>query len=106
MSKYMIEVKYTLDGVKGLQAEGGSARVAAATALIESVGGTVDAFHFAFGETDAYVIVDMPDAISAAAAALAVSAGGGATTQTVALLTAGEADAAAAKKTLYRPPGH
>jgi uncharacterized protein with GYD domain len=105
MSKYMIEVKYTLDGVKGLKAEGGSARVAAATALIESVGGTVDAFHFALGETDAYVIVDMPDAVSAAAAALAVNAGGGATTRTVALLTASEADAAAAKKTLYRPPG-
>jgi hypothetical protein len=34
MSKYMIEVKYTLDSVKGLKAEGGSARVAAATALI------------------------------------------------------------------------
>lgn len=106
MSKYLIEVKYTVDGVKGLKAEGGSARVAAATALIESVGGTVDAFHFALGENDAYVIVDMPDAVSAASAALAVDAGGGATTRTVALLTASEIDAAAAKKTLYRPPGN
>jgi len=106
MSKYLIEVKYTLDGVKGLKAEGGSARVAAATALIESVGGAVDAFHFALGETDAYVIVDMPDAVSAAAAALAVNAGGGATTRTVALLTASETDAAAAKEALYRPPGN
>jgi uncharacterized protein with GYD domain len=72
------EVNYTLEGVKGLKAEGGSARVAAATAVIESVGGTVDSFHFALGETDAYVITDMPDAVSAAAA-LAVNAGGGAT---------------------------
>jgi uncharacterized protein with GYD domain len=105
MAKYMLEVNYTLEGVKGLKAEGGSARVAAATALVESVGGTVDAFYFALGGTDAYVIVDMPDTVSAAAAALAVNAGGGATTRTVALLTATEADAAAAKKTLYRPPG-
>ena len=72
------EVNYTLEGVKGLKAEGGSARVAAATALIESVGGTVDSFHFALGETGAYVITDMPDAVSAAAA-LAVNAGGGTT---------------------------
>jgi uncharacterized protein with GYD domain len=106
MPKYLIEVKYTLDGVKGLKAEGGSARVAAATKLIESVGGTVESFHFALGEIDAYVIVDMPDAVSAAAAALAVNTGGGATTGTVALLTATEADDAAAKKTLYRPPGN
>jgi hypothetical protein len=39
MSKYMLEVSYTLDGVKGLSEEGGSARVAAATALVESWAG-------------------------------------------------------------------
>ncbi len=49
MPKYLIEVNYTLDGVKGLKAEGGTARVTAATALIESVGGTVESFHFALG---------------------------------------------------------
>jgi len=106
MPKYLIEVKYTLEGVKGLKAEGGSARVAAATALIESLGGTVESFHFALGENDAYVIVEMPDAVSAASAALAVNTGGGATTQTVALLTPDELDSAAAKRTLYRPPGN
>ena len=106
MPKYLIEVNYTPDGVKGLKAEGGTARVAAATELIKSAGGTVESFYFALGKIDAYVIVDMPDAVSAAAAALAVNAGGGATTGTVALLTVAEADAAAAKKTLYRPPGN
>jgi uncharacterized protein with GYD domain len=106
MPKYLIAVNYTLDGVKGLKAEGGSARVTAATALIESLGGTVESFHFALGETDAYVIADMPDTVSVAAAALAVNTGGGATTRTVALLTPTEADAAAAKKSLYRPPGN
>jgi hypothetical protein len=30
MPKYLLEVNYTLDGVKGLKTEGGSARVAAA----------------------------------------------------------------------------
>lgn len=105
MPKYLLEVNYTLDGVKGLKAEGGSARVAAATALVEGLGGKVESFYFAFGGTDVYVTVDMPDNVSAAAAALAVSAGGGATSRTVVLLAAGEVDAAAKKQTTYRPPG-
>lgn len=105
MAKYLLEVKYTLDGIKGLKAEGGSARVAAATQLVESLGGTVESFYFAFGGADAYVIADFADNVSAAAAALTVGAGGGAATRTVVLLTAQEADAAAAKQSTYRPPG-
>jgi uncharacterized protein with GYD domain len=65
----------------------------------------VDCFYFAFGETDVYLIVDLPDATSVAAAALAVNAGGGATTKTVVLMTAAEADVAASMTTSYRPPG-
>src|SRR5579863_4842168 len=106
MAKYLFEVNYTLDGIKGLKAEGGSARVAAATELIEGLGGKVECFYFAFGDTDAYVIADYPDAVSVAAAALTVGAGGGATVRTVVLLTPAEADGAATKKTTYRPPGH
>ena len=105
MSKYLLEVNYTLDGIRGLKAEGGSARVAAATELIEGLGGKVESFYFAFGSTDVYVIADFSDHVSAAAAALAVSAGGGATARTVVLLTAAEIDGAAAKQTTYRPPG-
>lgn len=105
MPKYLLEVNYTLDGIKGLKAEGGSARVAAATVLIEGLGGKVESFYFAFGRTDIFVVADFPDNVSAAAAALTVSAGGGATARTVALLTPTELDAAAAKETTYRAPG-
>ncbi|MGA2521735.1 MAG: GYD domain-containing protein [Acidimicrobiales bacterium] len=106
MAKYLFEVSYTLDGVKGLKAEGGSARVSAATALIESLGGKVESFYFAFGGVDVYLTAELPDNVSAAAVVLAVSAGGGATSRTVVLLTPAEVDAAAAKKTTtYRPPG-
>jgi len=105
MAKYLLQVNYTDDGIKGLKAEGGSARVSAASALIEGLGGQIDSFYFAFGDTDAYVIADMPDNISAAAAALTVCAGGGARVKTVALLTPGDVDAAAEKQTTYRPPG-
>ena len=105
MPKFLLEVSYTLDGIKGVKAEGGTARVKAATALIEGLGGKVDSFNFAFGGSDVYVIADMPDNTAAAAAALAVSAGGGATTRTVVLVTPEEMDAAARKEALYRPPG-
>ena len=106
MAKYLLEVNYTLEGIKGLKSKGGSARTAAAKELIEGLGGRMESFYFAFGNTDVYVIADFPDNVSAAAAALTVCAGGGATARTVVLLTADEADAAAVKKTTYRPPGN
>jgi uncharacterized protein with GYD domain len=105
MSKYLIEVKYTLDGMRGVRAHGGSARVTAATELIESVGGKLDFMYFAFGDTDVYCVADFPDNVSAAAAAQAVSTGGGATARTVVLLTAADVDAAVSKTSTYRPPG-
>ena len=52
----------------------------------ESVGGRVESFYFAFGDTDAFVIADVPDHASAAAIALTVSAGGGAAVRTAVLL--------------------
>jgi uncharacterized protein with GYD domain len=106
MPKYLLEVNYSLDGIKAVKSDGGSARVAAATELIESLGGKLESFYFAFGATDVYVVADFPDNVSAAAAALTVSAGGGATARTVTLLTPAEVDAAAAKNTTYRPPGN
>ncbi|MGZ4767024.1 MAG: GYD domain-containing protein, partial [Ilumatobacteraceae bacterium] len=95
MAKYLLEVNYTLEGVKGVKAKGGSARRAAAEVAAVSVGGKVEEFYFAFGKTDAFVIVDLPDNAAAAALALAVSAGGGATIRTVVLMTTAEVDQAA-----------
>jgi uncharacterized protein with GYD domain len=105
MPKYLLEVKYTLDGVKGLRSEGGTAREAAARSLCESVGGKLEFFYFAFGGTDVYVVADFPDDATAAGAALTVAAGGGATVRTVVLLSPAELDAAVAKQATYRPPG-
>jgi len=105
MPKYLLEVNYTLDGLKGVKAKGGNARKAAAQAAAKSLGGKLDAFYFAFGSTDVYVIADFPDHEAAAALALAVSAAGGATVRTVVLLTPDQVDAAASKEVGYRPPG-
>jgi uncharacterized protein with GYD domain len=105
MPKYLLEVNYTLEGVRGVTAKGGSARKTAAQAAAKSVGGKLDSFYFAFGGTDVFTIADMPDNASAAALALAVTAGGGATVRTVALLTCEEIDVASKKKVTYSPPG-
>ena len=105
MPKYLLQVNYTLDGVRGALAEGGSARKAAAQAAAKSAGGKIESFHFAFGSTDAYLIADFPDNASAAALALTVSAGGGAVVTTTVLLAADEVDKAAGMTVKYRPPG-
>jgi uncharacterized protein with GYD domain len=105
MAKYLLEVNYTLEGVRGVKAKGGSARRAAAEAAAVSAGGKVEEFYFAFGSRDVFVIADFPDNVSAAALALAVTAGGGATVRTIVLLTAAEVDQAASKSVGYTPPG-
>ena len=105
MPKYLLEVNYSLEGIRGVRAQGGTARVAAATELIESLGGTIQSFNSTFGGADVYLIANFPDDVSAAAAALTVSAGGGATTRTVPLLTPTQVDEAVANNTTYRPPG-
>ena len=105
MPKFLVETSYTLDGIRGVKAGGGSARAAAAKAAVEEVGGTLEAFYFAFGDSDVYLIADLPDNASAAAIGLTVSAGGGATTHTTVLITPEEMDAAAKMQSSYRPPG-
>ena len=69
------------------------------------MGGKVEAFYFAFGETDAVVIADMPDNASTLAAWLAVSSSGLADIKTTVLITPEEMDQAAKKTVSYRPPG-
>jgi uncharacterized protein with GYD domain len=105
MPKYLLDVTYTLDGVKGVVAKGGSARKAAAAAAAKSVGGRLESFYFAFGGTDVFAVADLPDNTAAAALALTVTAGGGATVRTVVLLTPDEVDAAVEQKVKYTPPG-
>jgi uncharacterized protein with GYD domain len=105
MPKYLAEFRYTTEGVKGLLKEGGTSRRAATEKLIQSVGGSMEAYYFAFGDADGYVIADLPDNASMAALALTVSASGAVAVKTTVLITAEEADEAAKKMPNYRPPG-
>jgi uncharacterized protein with GYD domain len=105
MPKYLIEASYTTEGVKGLQSAGGSSRRQAVADALDSVGGSLESFHFGFGDSDAYVIAELPDNQSAAAVAISVNAAGGAVAKTTVLLTPEEVDAAAQTSVSYRAPG-
>jgi uncharacterized protein with GYD domain len=69
------------------------------------MGGTLEAFYYAFGEDDVVGIADLPDNVSAAAFALAINASGAVQARTTVLMTPAEVDAAAKKTVNYRPPG-
>lgn len=105
MPKYMAQFSYSVDGVKGLLKEGGSKRRAVVEQLVEGLGGRLEAFYFALGETDVYAIVDLPNNVSSAAVSLAVSAGGAGHVKTIVLITPEEMDQATKTTVAYRPPG-
>lgn len=105
MAKYLVVASYTAEGIKGVISKGGSARKDAVAKMVTGLGGKMESFYFGFGEGDAYVIVDLPDNVSAAAVGLAVSATGLASTKTVVLLTPEEIDRAAKMHVGYAAPG-
>jgi uncharacterized protein with GYD domain len=83
-------------------------RRAAAKAYIESVGGKLHGFWYAFGEHDGYNLWEAPDNVSMAAVAVAIGAGAALTSfETTVLLTVDETLAALdkARSVKYRPPG-
>ena len=106
MAKYLFHGSYTAEGLKGLLKEGGSKRRDAAEQVLGSVGGTVEAYYFAFGDNDFYVIANLPDNVSTAAGSLVVNASGAVNVKTVVLLTPEEVDQAVKMSADFRPPGH
>ncbi|HLM04102.1 MAG TPA: GYD domain-containing protein [Blastococcus sp.] len=79
----------------------------AAQAYIESVGGTLHGFWYAFGEHDGINLWEAPDNVSMAAVALAIGSGGALSSiETTVLMTVEETmDALGrAQDVTYRPP--
>ena len=106
MSRYLIKASYSPEGIKGVLAKGGTARVDAISKLAAGVGGSLESFYFAFGSDDVYVIVDAPShEAMAAIAATVTSTGALSSYETVVLLTADQIDAASQMSVDYTPPG-
>ncbi len=105
MAKYLVAASYTAEGAKGVLKDGGTKRRQAAEQAVKSAGGKLEAFYFAFGENDAYVIIDAPDHATVASASLAINASGAVHTKTVVLITPEEIDQATKKGATYLAPG-
>jgi uncharacterized protein with GYD domain len=69
------------------------------------MGGKMEAFYYAYGDADAYIIVDVPNALDGLALSIAVNASGAVSLATVPLITPEEMDAACKKSVNYRAPG-
>jgi uncharacterized protein with GYD domain len=105
MPKYLLEAHYSTEGAKGVMKDGGSGRRAAIAKMAEGLGGKLERFYFAFGGVDAFVVLDLPDNVTAAAVGLAASQSGAVSVKTIVLLTPEEMDQAAKKSVDYRAPG-
>ena len=106
MAKFLLAASYTAEGAQGVASEGGTSRREAVEQAIGRLGGNVEAFYFAFGDNDVFVIADLPDNVAAASFSLAVNTTGALRGKVLAvLLTPEEIDEAAQNVGGYRPPG-
>lgn len=105
MPKFLIKATYNPDGVRGLLKDGGSKRRAAVQKIIEGMGGRLEAFYYAYGEDDAIIIADLPDAATGLAISLTVNATGAVRLSTTPLIAPEEIDAASGKTVDYKAPG-
>ena len=105
MPKYLYQGSYTQTGAQGLLKEGGTSSRDMVSAMVESMGGSLEAFYFAFGGNDICAIVDVPDHATAAAMSIAVGVAGTLNLTTTVLIDPEEIDEAVKMTVNYRPPG-
>jgi uncharacterized protein with GYD domain len=105
MIKFLIKGSYTSEGVKGLLKAGGTTRKQAVEKMINDVGGKMESFYYAFGDTDVYVIAEVPDTITATAVSLKVNSTGLVSVTTTILFDPEEVDKANKISVGYRAPG-
>ena len=107
MPFYLTRFSYTPETWARLIKKPEDRRVAAQT-YIESVGGKLHGFWYAFGDHDGYSLWEAPDNVSMAAVALAIGGGGALSSiETTVLLTVEETVDALRKagEIGYRAPG-
>ena len=106
MPKFLLEAKYTPDGLRAAMKESFASRHQAVAKAISALGGTLESLYFAAGESHVYLIAEFPDATDAAALGLATEATGLVRAKRIiSLLTAADADRASKKSVAYRGPG-
>ncbi len=107
MPHYLLQASYTAQGVSGLVSSPED-RGAAILQMIEGVGGRMESFYYAFGDSDVVAILELPDNVTMAALSMAVGASEAVTNlRTTVLIPVSEGVEAArtAGGMSYRPPG-
>ena len=105
MPKYMVEANLSDLGVAGVKEQGASRRHLVVKQAVESMGGKLDGYYFAFGDKDIVAIVDMPSNTAMVALATAFASGGAAAgLKTTVLLTPEEIDESLKLHADYEPP--
>jgi uncharacterized protein with GYD domain len=107
MPMYLTRFSYTPEAWARLVKNPEDRRVAVKQS-VESVGGKLHGFWYAFGDQDGYTLLEAPDNVSMAATVIAIGAGGAVRSlQTTVLLTVDETVAALKKAAsiAYRAPG-
>jgi uncharacterized protein with GYD domain len=105
MPEYLISANYTARGMEGVRAAGAKSRMDAVSTMLEAMGGRLESFHFAFGETDVFAIAEVPDDEAAAAVAIAINRSGAVNVRTTKLLSVEQVDEALRRTVDYQPPG-
>ena len=104
MAKFLIRAQYTPQGLQGAVKEGFASREDYQRGLIETVGGTTEAWYFSYGLEDLVVIIDAEPA-AALALSMAVNQSGVVRLSTTPLLTSAEMDVARSQVPQFRAPG-
>ena len=104
MAKFLFSASYTQAGIQGAVREGFGSREAYIKGLVESAGGRMEVFYWAYGKDDVIVVIDAEPA-SAIAISMAINQSGAVKLTTTPLLTSAEMDQARAKLPQYRAPG-
>ncbi len=105
MPKYLYHGSYTDNGLKGLMKDGGSKRVEVTKKAIASLGGKMEAYYFALGGNDFFIILEAPDNVKAIAGSLIANASGTVKVNITALVSPEEVDQAVKQTMDWQPPG-
>ena len=108
MPRFITFFSYTGEAAKAMITRP-SDRTAAAKALVESVGGTLDGFYWMQGNHDGFLLTTVPDAVSGAALSAAAASTGLITRLETHQIFSGDDQAdivkrAATAVAAYRPP--
>ena len=105
MPKYLYHGSYNDKGLQGIMKDGGTKRMEVTKKAIESLGGKMEAYYFAFGSNDFYIIAEAPDNVNAITGSLVANASGTVKLSITVLISPEEVDQAVKKTMDWRPPG-